>query len=112
MRRLLHARGLRYRVAYAVPGIRRRTIDVAFTRQRVAVFIDGCFWHGCADHGTSPAANAEWWRTKLATNRERDLDTTQRLEEMGWTVLRFWEHEPPERVAATVVDEVRRAAGS
>jgi DNA mismatch endonuclease (patch repair protein) len=109
VRRLLHARGLRYRVAYRIPGLRRRTIDVAFTRQRVAVFIDGCFWHGCAAHGTQPAANADWWRTKLGVNQERDRDTTDRLQAAGWTVLRFWEHEAPETVADAVQATVRRA---
>ena len=108
VRRLLHALGLRYRVAYAVPGQRRRTIDVAFTRYRVAVFVDGCFWHGCPAHGTRPAANAEWWRTKLAANRARDEDTTALLQHAGWTVLRFWEHEQPEHVAETVRETLTR----
>lgn len=102
VRRLLHAVGLRYRVAYAVPGVRRRTIDIAFPRRRVAVFIDGCFWHGCPVHGTKPAANAAWWARKLEANSARDVDTAALLEEQGWTVLRFWEHEPPEIVAAAV----------
>ena len=93
VRRLLHAAGYSYRVAYPVPGMPRRTIDIAFTRAKVAVFIDGCFWHGCPEHGTKPTSNAEWWATKLAANVARDLDTTQWLESQGWTVLRFWEHE-------------------
>lgn len=92
VRRLLHAAGYRYRVAYPVPGMPRRTIDIAFTRAKVAVFIDGCFWHGCAEHGTKPSSNSEWWATKLAANMARDRDTTQWLESQGWTVLRFWEH--------------------
>lgn len=106
VRRLLHASGLRYRVAYAIPGQRRRTIDVAFPRQRVAVFIDGCFWHGCPSHGTKPTSNAEWWRTKLAANQARDEDTTALLSDAGWRVLRFWEHEPPDEVANRVRDVV------
>lgn len=105
VRRLLHASGLRYRVAYAVPGQRRRTIDVAFPRHRVAVFIDGCFWHGCPSHGTKPTANSEWWRRKLEANRARDADTTAVLQAAGWRVLRFWEHEP----AADVVRAVHAA---
>lgn len=112
VRRLLHAAGLRYRVNWPVPTMRRRTIDIAFTRVRVAVLIDGCFWHGCPVHATRPKANAEWWREKLARNVARDLETTARLTDEGWTVLRFWTHESPdamaERIAATVERERRR----
>lgn len=95
LRRVLHARGLRYRVAFPVPGQRRRTIDVAFTRAKVAVFVDGCFWHGCPEHGTRPQANSDWWSTKLAANQARDRDTDRLLGELGWTVIRVWEHESP-----------------
>lgn len=102
VRRLLHGSGLRYRVAYPVPGQRRRTIDIAFTRHRLAVYLDGCFWHGCPEHGTSPKANAEWWRRKIDTNRARDADVTTHLEALGWTVMRFWEHEPPAAVARRI----------
>ena len=102
VRRLLHAAGLRYRVEYPVPGMARRRIDVAFTRARVAVLIDGCFWHGCPEHATRPKANAEWWRKKLDRNMARDLETTEHLIAQGWTVLRFWEHESPDAVAARV----------
>ncbi|MFH9431223.1 very short patch repair endonuclease [Streptomyces sp. NPDC017615] len=108
VRRLLHAAGLRYRVEYPVPGMARRRIDVAFTRAKVAVLIDGCFWHGCPQHATQPKANAEWWREKLARNVTRDLGTTQHLTARGWTVLRFWEHEAPEEVAAQVRATVER----
>ena len=104
VRRLLHARGLRYRVDHPLPFDRRRRADVLFPRVRVAVFIDGCFWHGCPKHGTSPRANAEFWRAKIERNRERDADTDRRLREAGWAVLRFWEHEDP----ADVADEVER----
>ena len=93
VRRRLHALGYRFRVAYPVPGLTRRTIDIAFPRQRVALFIDGCFWHGCPDHGTSPVGNANWWVTKITTNQRRDRDTGEHLVRAGWTVLRFWEHE-------------------
>ncbi|MFF2267202.1 very short patch repair endonuclease [Cellulosimicrobium cellulans] len=99
LRRILHARGLRYRVTYPVPGLPRRTIDVAFTRAKVAVFVDGCFWHGCPEHATRPRANSEWWARKLETNMTRDTDTSRVLSELGWTVLRFWEHEEPTAVA-------------
>ncbi len=108
LRRELHARGLRYRVAFPVPGQRRRTIDVAFTRLRVAVFVDGCFWHGCPEHGTSPRANSEWWRQKLAANAARDLDTDRVLSEAGWIVVRIWEHETAVTAADLVVDALSR----
>ncbi len=82
-------------------------MDVAFGKLRIAVFLDGCFWHGCPEHATSPRANAQWWRSKLDRNMARDLETTNHLRSEGWTVLRFWEHEPAEaiadRVAATVI---------
>ncbi|WP_445282943.1 very short patch repair endonuclease [Streptomyces sp. DSM 118148] len=102
VRRLLHAAGLRYRVEYPVPGMPRRRIDVAFPRAKVAVLIDGCFWHGCPQHATQPKANADWWRDKLDRNMARDRETTEHLTAQGWTVLRFWEHVPPDDVAAAV----------
>ncbi|MEV8538690.1 very short patch repair endonuclease [Streptomyces sp. NPDC051572] len=102
VRRLLHAAGLRYRVEYPVPGMARRRLDMAFTRAKVAVLIDGCFWHGCPVHATQPKANAEWWRKKLDRNMARDRETTAHLAAQGWTVLRFWEHEDPDSVAARV----------
>ncbi|CAM5420178.1 very short patch repair endonuclease [Streptomyces xanthochromogenes] len=102
VRKLLHAAGLRYRVNVPVPGMPRRTIDIAFGSAKIAVFMDGCFWHGCPQHATSPKANAEWWRTKLDKNMARDLETTEHLRAAGWTVLRFWEHESPELVACSI----------
>lgn len=102
VRRALHAAGLRYRVHYPVPGLPRRTIDIAFTRARVAVFIDGCFWHGCPEHGTAPRSNSAWWAAKLDANRHRDIDTTARLGECGWHVVRVWEHEPSSGVVRLV----------
>ncbi|MFI9487334.1 very short patch repair endonuclease [Promicromonospora sp. NPDC052451] len=112
LRRVLHARGLRYRVTYRVPGKPRRTMDVAFTRTKVAVFVDGCFWHGCPEHATQPKANAGWWELKLRTNIERDIDTNQVLAAQGWTVLRFWEHEDPEQMADAIDVVVRPPAGT
>jgi DNA mismatch endonuclease (patch repair protein) len=106
VRRLLHAAGLRYRIEYPVPGMARRRIDVAFTRAKVAVLIDGCFWHGCPEHATQPKANAEWWQQKLARNVARDTETTEHLTAAGWTVLRFWEHEAPAEVADRVAAAV------
>ncbi len=108
VRRLLHAAGLRYRVEYPVPGMPRRRIDVAFPRAKVAVLIDGCFWHGCPQHATHPKANADWWRKKLDRNMARDRETSEHLNTAGWTVLRFWEHTPAEEVAATVRATVDR----
>ncbi|MGC9376184.1 very short patch repair endonuclease [Streptomyces sp. MH13] len=102
VRRLLHASGLRYRVNVPVPGMPRRTIDIVFPKSRVAIFLDGCFWHGCPQHATQPKSNAEWWRTKLDKNMSRDIETTEHLQAEGWTVLRFWEHEVPDDVANTV----------
>jgi DNA mismatch endonuclease, patch repair protein len=110
LRRALHASGLRYRVTTPVPGRSRRTIDIAFTRWRVAVFVDGCFWHGCPAHGTQPKANARWWSQKIATNQARDADTTEHLAEAGWTVVRIWEHEPVDE-AATRVHSALQSAG-
>ncbi|GAA4162763.1 very short patch repair endonuclease [Gryllotalpicola daejeonensis] len=105
VRRLLHAAGLRYRVNYTV--LPRRTADIAFTRAKVAVFIDGCYWHGCAEHYQRPASNMEFWDAKVAANRARDLETTARLGAAGWTVLRFWEHEDAAEVAIAIALAVR-----
>ncbi|MFH9978086.1 very short patch repair endonuclease [Streptomyces sp. NPDC017179] len=102
VRRLLHAAGLRYRVNVPVPGMPRRTIDIAFGKRKIAIFLDGCFWHGCPEHATHPKANSEWWRTKLDRNMSRDIETTGHLTEAGWTVLRFWEHEDPLKIALQI----------
>ncbi|WP_410537851.1 very short patch repair endonuclease [Streptomyces sp. KL2] len=106
VRRLLYAAGYRYRLHRKVPGMPRRTIDIAFPGTKVAVFLDGCFWHGCPEHATQPKANKEWWRQKLDRNISRDLETTERLSEEGWVVLRFWEHESPDAVAGRVAQVV------
>jgi len=112
LRSAVHALGLRYRVSAApLQGV-RRTADLVFRRARVAVFLDGCFWHGCPKHHTLAATNARFWADKVRVNRERDRDTDQRLNEAGWTVLRIWEHENPERAALKVRRIVtRRLAG-
>lgn len=111
LRRLLHAAGLRFRVDRApLPGLRRRA-DLVFSRARVAVFVDGCFWHSCPDHGTMPSANQDWWRQKLQANQARDADTDRRLSEAGWAVVRVWEHEDPSEAAARVADAVRQRTG-
>lgn len=104
VRRLLHAAGLRYRVDFApLQGLLARA-DIVFTKQRVAIFIDGCFWHGCPTHAVAPKTNADYWGPKLARNRARDSDVSKRLVKSGWVVLRFWEHDPPE-VVAKVIEE-------
>ena len=102
LRRALHAQGLRYRVhRRPVPGVRREA-DVVFTRARLAVFVDGCFWHGCPDHATWPKNNADFWRAKIEGNQARDRDTDARLAAAGWRVLRVWEHEDPTTAARRV----------
>lgn len=102
LRRELHRRGRRFRVVMKVPGNNRRTIDIAFPRKMLAVFVDGCFWHGCPTHGTQPSANSAWWRQKLAANAGRDADTDRLLMEEGWRVLRIWEHVPIDEAADRV----------
>jgi DNA mismatch endonuclease (patch repair protein) len=107
IRRALHRAGLRYRIGLPVTGSPRRTIDIAFTRIKLALFVDGCFWHGCPEHATWPKANAAWWEAKILKNRERDRETTRHLEAEGWTVIRIWEHEPAENATARLLDVVR-----
>lgn len=106
LRSELYHRGLRYRVGYEVQKKPRRVADVAFPGLKIAVFVDGCFWHGCPEHATWPKRNAEFWRQKIETNRLRDADTNSRLQMIGWTVLRFWEHESPIGAADTVARTV------
>lgn len=108
VRRAVHALGLRYRVSVRPEPALRRTADLVFTRARVAVFIDGCFWHGCPQHRTHPRTNATYWAEKIEGNIARDLDTTARLAAAGWTVLRYWQHEDPLTVASAIATEVRR----
>jgi DNA mismatch endonuclease (patch repair protein) len=112
LRRELHRRGLRYRVDHPLPGLRRRRADIWFGPARVAVFVDGCFWHGCPEHSTVPRANREWWIEKLRSNQVRDRDTDAHLEGLGILVLRSWEHEDPVTAADTIemAVTVRRTA--
>lgn len=108
LRRELHRRGLRYRLHQRlIPGLRREA-DITFRGARVAVFVDGCFWHSCPLHGTIPANNREWWENKLAGNRERDADTDARLRDEGWVVVRIWEHED----AGSAADRVQEIVTS
>jgi DNA mismatch endonuclease (patch repair protein) len=107
LRSATHRLGLRFRVDWPLPGTRRRA-DLAFTRARVAVFVDGCFWHGCPVHGTWPKANADWWRDKIEKNVERDRHTSDALRAAGWQVLRFWEHDDATAAARKIAATVRR----
>ena len=112
IRRELHRRGLRFRVNHrSLPG----RPDIAFTRAKVAVFVDGCFWHRCPEHGTAPKNNGEWWRAKLDRNVERDREKDAALAALGWAVTHVWEHEDP-LVAADLIEALwqarRRALGS
>jgi DNA mismatch endonuclease (patch repair protein) len=105
----LHASGYRYRTDYRldVPGARVRP-DIVFTRRRLAVFIDGCFWHRCPEHGTSPRVNTSYWAPKLERNIARDQRVDQALRAAGWTVLRIWEHVDPVEAAAQVIATLDR----
>ena len=113
VRSLLHRAGERFRVDYAIRGGGRLThSDIAFPARRVAIFIDGCFWHVCPVHGTMPVRNRDYWEPKLRANVERDAATTVALELGGWTVLRFWEHEPPDTVAIAIRSALHSSSSS
>ena len=103
----LHAAGLRFRKNYRPIKGSRCEVDVAFTRWRVAVLLDGCFWHGCPQHATRPATNRDWWAAKLDANIARDQRTNKMLSDAGWTVLRFWEHEPTAEVVARIQNVIK-----
>lgn len=105
LRRELFRRGMRFRVNYKVLKTKP---DIVFTRAKIAIFVDGCFWHRCPDHGTVPKNNHDWWAAKLEGNVQRDLRNTDCLEDQGWTVLRFWEHVSPYEAADKVQGMWRR----
>ncbi|SDM62529.1 T/G mismatch-specific endonuclease [Lentzea albidocapillata subsp. violacea] len=108
LRSLLHRRGLRYRVdARPIADVRRRA-DVVFPGNRVAVFVDGCFWHGCPEHHRPATKNADFWREKIDGNKSRDVETTRTLTDAGWTVIRVWEHDDVEQAATQIEETVRR----
>ncbi|MGW3153318.1 very short patch repair endonuclease [Streptomyces sp. NPDC001089] len=108
VRSLLHAQGLRYRVAAKpLPGL-RRTADIVFRPAKLAVFIDGCYWHGCPVHYVPPKTNPGYWSDKVARNMARDRDTDEQLRAAGWTVLRFWEHDPADDCAVKIAAAVNR----
>jgi DNA mismatch endonuclease (patch repair protein) len=110
LRKALHGRGLRYRKDYRIDlaGARVRP-DIAFTARRVAVFVDGCFWHACPEHGTKPAANTWYWEPKLARNVQRDRAADTALVQAGWRVVRVWEHETLEAAVAAVISAIAEA---
>lgn len=108
IRRKLHALGHRFRVDFKLKGLRRSRGDLVFTRLRLVVFVDGCFWHVCPVHQTWPRSNVEWWRTKLERNVARDRETDKILATAGWTVVRIWEHENPTDAAKRVVLKLRQ----
>ncbi len=104
VRSILHARGLRFRVDYPIRTAERTIrVDIAFPRVKLAILIDGCFWHGCPEHGTMPTRNRDYWEPKITRNRERDLHQTELLSETGWRALRFWTHEHPDEICNQIL---------
>jgi DNA mismatch endonuclease, patch repair protein len=112
LRSAVHHRGLRYRVARRPVSTLRWTADMVFVSARVAVFVDGCFWHGCPEHYGEPQTNTSYWGPKIARNRARDEVVNRELSQAGWTVLRIWEHEDVEGAAERVVVAVEGALGA
>lgn len=106
LRSALHRKGLRFRIDEKPIGSLNRKADIVFRSAKVAIFVDGCFWHGCPVHGTLAKANAEFWSQKIRQNRERDTDTTKCLKAAGWKVIRVWEHEDPEKASQKIHDIV------
>ncbi|UNB51498.1 very short patch repair endonuclease [Mycolicibacterium sp. YH-1] len=111
LRSAVHALGLRYRVSAKPLAGLRRTADMVFPTAKVAVFLDGCFWHGCPQHHTVASANAKFWADKVEGNRTRDRDTDERLAQAGWVSVRVWEHEDPVEAADRVREIVRARRG-
>lgn len=107
LRSVLHRRGLRYRVNLRPLAERRNTADIVFTRRRIAVFIDGCYWHGCPDHYWPSKTNTDYWEPKIRKNRERDARFTSDLVVAGWQVIRIWEHDDVENAANVIETAVR-----
>ncbi len=99
----LYSRGVRYRIHFPLPGLKRTSCDLAMPGLKIAVFLDGCFWHGCETHSPVFKKNAEFWLAKIERNRKRDQDAVDHLKSIGWTVLRFWEHEEREHVVDSIV---------
>ena len=113
LRSALHALGYRYRKDFRIDlPVRRVRPDIAFTRRKIAVFVDGCFWHACPEHGSQPKNNEWYWSPKLAKNVERDRAADAALTQAGWTVIRLWEHVPIPDAVATVVAALAPPAGT
>jgi DNA mismatch endonuclease (patch repair protein) len=112
LRRALHARGLRYRKDFRLDLADGRRVrpDIVFTRRKVAVFVDGCFWHACPDHGSKPKNNEWYWSPKLLKNVQRDELNNTALTSAGWTVIRLWEHVPLDDAVNMVVSAIRAPA--
>lgn len=111
LRRALHAKGYRYRVACRPLPELRRTADLVFTRAKVAVFVDGCFWHGCPTHHRLAKRNREYWEQKVQKNRQRDSEVDAKLAEAGWLALRIWEHEDAASASSRVAEAVNARRG-
>ena len=107
LRSALHSLGLRFRKHRRVFANSSRTADILFVKAKVAVFVDGCFWHGCPKHGTQPRTNGRWWLDKINFNIERDRNTDRRLCDSGWLSVRIWEHENPATSALKIAQKVR-----
>ena len=108
LRSALHSKGLRFRIDQKPIKELNRKADIVFRSAKVAVFVDGCFWHGCPIHGTQAKANAEFWKNKIDKNQARDLDTNKRLKKAGWRVIRVWEHENPEKVSEKIYNIIMK----
>ena len=108
IRKELHRRGVRFHVNRKPLSSTRRTADIVFIRKRIAIFVDGCFWHQCPKHGTVPKANRAWWVNKFKANRVRDHDTNTSLKSAGWCVVRVWEHESPLRATDRIMRALAR----
>jgi DNA mismatch endonuclease, patch repair protein len=108
LRSALYEKGLRYRVDVKPIKELNRRADIVFRSAKVAVFVDGCFWHGCPIHGTQAKANAGFWRRKIKQNQERDADTTKCLKRAGWKVMRVWEHEDSVKAAEKIHAIIRK----
>ncbi|MCV7316134.1 very short patch repair endonuclease [Mycolicibacillus parakoreensis] len=106
VRRRLHALGYRYRVDCRPLADHKFRGDIVWRGRRIAVFLDGCFWHGCPEHGTIPKSNTEWWLAKLQENRDRDRRVDTLLRQRGWRVLRFWEHDDIDDIVQTVINHL------
>ncbi len=106
IRRGLHARGIRFRVDRRPLLEHKFRGDIVWMGRRLVVFLDGCFWHGCPDHGTTPKSNTQWWRNKIEANRNRDRRVDEVLRANGWTVLRFWEHQEGATIIEAIVQQL------